>query len=71
MNKFNPKKLLNSKWTAVKPANKERHFMITKVKFDDEGELVACVIEALMSKRTYEIDYNELKDADRWLQGWK
>jgi hypothetical protein len=27
MNNINPKKLLNSKWTAVTPVNKEKHFM--------------------------------------------
>lgn len=26
----NPKKLLNSKWTAVTPTHKENHFLVTK-----------------------------------------
>ena len=37
MNQINPKKLLNSKWTAVKPAHKEKHFLITEIEFDEEG----------------------------------
>ena len=28
---LNPKKLLDSKWTAVKPLNKEKHFIVAKV----------------------------------------
>ncbi|NLZ79547.1 MAG: TIGR02450 family Trp-rich protein, partial [Gammaproteobacteria bacterium] len=29
MHRINPKKLLHSKWTAVSPVNKEKHFMVT------------------------------------------
>ncbi|WP_197469207.1 TIGR02450 family Trp-rich protein, partial [Oleiphilus sp. HI0125] len=39
MNKIDPKKLLNSKWTAVRPLNKEKHFMVAEVEFDEEGEV--------------------------------
>ena len=71
MNKLNPKKLLNSKWTAVKPQNKEKHFMITEVEFDEEGGVIHCVIEAVMTKNETAIDWHELTDTSRWLQGWK
>ena len=30
-NQINPKKLRLSKWTAVNPKNKEKHFLVTKV----------------------------------------
>ena len=30
-NPIHPKKLLLSKWTAVMPENKEKHFMVIKV----------------------------------------
>ena len=39
MNRINPKKLFRSKWTAVSPMKKEKHFMVTEVEFD-EGEVV-------------------------------
>ena len=71
MNAINPKKLLNSKWTAVKPVNKEKHFLITELKLDEEGEVVHCLIEAILSNRTEAIDWKELKNTDTWLQGWK
>jgi len=71
MNAINPKKLLNSKWTAVKSVNKEKHFLITELKLDDEGEVVHCLIEAVLSNRAEAIDWKELKNTDTWLQGWK
>lgn len=71
MNKINPKKLLNSKWTAVKPQKKEKHFMITEVEFDEEGDVIHCVIEAVMTKNETAIDWHELTDTNRWLQDWK
>ena len=71
MNKINPKKLLNSKWTAVSPVKKEKHFLITELKLDDEGKVIHCLIEALISSRSEKIDWSVLKDSNNWLQGWK
>lgn len=71
MTRINPKKLLNSKWTAVKPVNKEKHFMITELKLDEEDEVIHCVIEAVISNRAEQIDWQVLKNKDVWLQGWK
>ncbi|MGF1709978.1 TIGR02450 family Trp-rich protein [Vibrio kagoshimensis] len=70
MNQINPKKLLNSKWTAVNPVKKEKHFLVTDVKFE-EDEVVHCLIEAVMSKRTESIDWTVLKAQENWLSGWK
>ena len=71
MNKVNPKKLLNSKWTAVTPTNKEKHFLISEIEFDEEGKVVSCCIEAVISKRSIPINWHELKDQSNWIQGWK
>jgi len=71
MNQINPRKLLRSKWTAVSPNNKEKHFIITDIEFDEEGVVIHCEIEAVMSKRTQLIDWRQLKEQDVWLQGWK
>jgi len=71
MNKMNPKKLLNSKWTAVIPINKEKHFLVTKLEFDEEGDVVHCLIEAVISNHSMAIEWKELKNNDNWLQGWK
>jgi tryptophan-rich hypothetical protein len=71
VNKINPKKLLNSKWTAVKPVRKEKHFLVTELEFDEEGDVVYCLIEAVMSNRSAPIQWKELMNNDNWLQGWK
>lgn len=70
MNKINPKKLLRSKWTAVHPTNKEKHFLITELKLDDDGEVIHCLIEAVFTKREEAINWQDLKDSERWVQGW-
>ena len=71
MNKINPQKLLNSKWTAVKPVKKEKHFLVTEVEFDEEGEVIHCLIEAVISTRSDSIDWKALRDESNWKQGWK
>jgi tryptophan-rich hypothetical protein len=71
MNKINPKKLLNSKWTSVNPTNKEKHFMVSDIEFDEDGLVVSCSIEAVISKRSIPIDWNDLKDNRDWIYGWK
>ncbi|MGY6587719.1 MAG: TIGR02450 family Trp-rich protein [Wenzhouxiangella sp.] len=71
MNRIHPKKLLHSKWTAVTPVNREKHFVVTEVDFDDDQAVIHCRIEAVMSKRDRDIDWRELKDRQRWLPGWR
>ncbi|ELA7272460.1 TIGR02450 family Trp-rich protein [Vibrio parahaemolyticus] len=66
MNKIHPKKLLHSKWTATSPKNKEKHFVVTEMELDEDGNVVKCAIEAVMSKRE-----QDLKDPELWRQGWK
>ncbi|HDZ37217.1 MAG TPA: TIGR02450 family Trp-rich protein [Marinobacter sp.] len=71
MNKINLNKLLHSKWTAINPVNKEKHFLVTELKFDEEDNVVHCLIEAVISNRSEPINWTELKNSDTWLQGWK
>jgi tryptophan-rich hypothetical protein len=75
--RLNPKKLLHSKWTAVKPVNKEKHFMVTKLIVNDEkiGEeetqvIEAVELEAVMTGRVRVLDWHALQDRDVWKQGW-
>ena len=70
MNQINPKKLLNSKWTATEPRNKEKHFIVTEVEFDEQLNVVRCVVEAVMSKRETVVDWRRFKDASIWKLGW-
>ena len=70
-NRFSPAKLLHSKWTAAKPQNKEKHFIVTRLLRGEDDEVVGCILEAVHSKRASEIDYRELRDSSIWLQGWQ
>ncbi|WP_262966778.1 TIGR02450 family Trp-rich protein [Methylobacter psychrophilus] len=67
---INPEKLLLSKWTAVQPANKEKHFLVTRLDRDEQEIVVACVLEAVINHREIELDWQLLKDASSWLPGW-
>ena len=71
MNRINPNKLRNSKWTAVKPMNREKHFMVSEVEFDEEGIVVLCKLQAVLTTIEYAIDWRELKREEIWLHGWK
>ena len=73
MRQLNPKKLLLSKWTAVKPLNKEKHFLVRSVVKPDSAELPfeQFELEAVYSGRTQIIHWRDLQDEGRWLQGWK
>jgi tryptophan-rich hypothetical protein len=72
-NKINPKKLLLSKWTAVHPIAKQKHFLVSKVILpeapDEKIEFVE--IEAVYSKKTRQIPWRDLLNSEEWLQGWK
>jgi tryptophan-rich hypothetical protein len=70
-NKVSPKALLNSKWTHLQVQNKEKHFIVTVVEFDEHQNLVKCVVEAVMTNNEYEIDWRELKSGEQWRMGWK
>lgn len=73
MNRLSPKKLLLTKWTAIEPIAKQKHFLVSKVILPEPpSEAIEFVeIEAVYSKKTTIIAWRDLTDSDRWLQGWK
>ena len=72
MNPLNPKKLLLTKWTAVKPIAKQKHFLVSRVIQPDlpTDPVVSVEIEAVFSKATLVISWRELQDDSVWRQGW-
>jgi tryptophan-rich hypothetical protein len=72
MNPLNPKKLILSKWTAVTPIAKQKHFLVSKVieptQPTDAIEYVE--IEAVFSKATQIISWRDLQNDKVWRQGW-
>jgi tryptophan-rich hypothetical protein len=71
---LNPNKLLLSKWTAVDPLDREKHFIVTRLIAPQPPaptpgiELVQ--LEALYSGRNITLPWRALCDTDTWLQGW-
>ena len=71
-NPLNPKKLLLSKWTAVKPSHKRKHFLVSKVILPElpDAAIEFIELEAVFDKSTQVIPWRDLKETDIWLQGW-
>ncbi|CRL96828.1 hypothetical protein [Pseudomonas sp. 24 E 1] len=71
MNRVNPAKLLLSKWTAARPRNKEKHFLVTELFRDDEGTVLEIELQAVMTRRSERLPWQTLQDIDAWKIGWK
>jgi tryptophan-rich hypothetical protein len=71
--RLHPKKLVMSKWTATKPHNKEKHFIVIKVIEPKQPELQieTVELEAVYSRRSFIMSWRELIDSNQWLQGWQ
>jgi len=72
MNPLNPKKLLLTKWAAVKPIAKQKHFLVSRVVEPESptDPVVSVEIEAVFAKATQVIAWRELQDHSAWRQGW-
>jgi tryptophan-rich hypothetical protein len=72
MNPLNPKKLLLSKWTAVTPVKKQKHFLVSRVIQPElpTDPIEWVEIEAVFSKATQIIAWRDLQNDTVWRQGW-
>ncbi|MBC3300490.1 TIGR02450 family Trp-rich protein [Pseudomonas sp. SWRI18] len=71
MNRLNPAKLLLSKWTAARPRNKEKHFLVTELFRDEEGTVLEVELQAVLTRRAERLTWQVLQDAGAWKIGWK
>ncbi|MBK3508749.1 MULTISPECIES: TIGR02450 family Trp-rich protein [Pseudomonas] len=71
MNRINPAKLLLSKWTAARPRNKEKHFLVTELFRDEEGTVLEIELQAVMTRRAERLAWQTLQNAEDWRIGWK
>lgn len=71
MNAINPEKLHHSKWTAVQPRHKEKHFLVTRLVRDEEETVVEVILEAVYTRRETVLPWQALKDDATWRMGWK
>ena len=72
MSPLSPNKLLLTKWTAVKPVAKQKHFLVSRVIQPElaSDPVVSVEIEAVFSKAVQMIAWRELQDDEVWRQGW-
>ena len=72
MNPLNPKKLLLTKWTAVTPVAKQKHFLVSRVIQPElpTDPIEWVEIEAVFSKAAQVIQWRALQDDSVWRQGW-
>jgi tryptophan-rich hypothetical protein len=70
--RLNPRKLLLSKWTAVQPLHKEKHFLVTRVLLPDDPSqpITEVELEAVYTRRSRIIAWQALTDSSCWRQGW-
>ena len=70
--RLSPKKLLLTKWTAVAPRNREKHFLVTKLVEPEPPATQATELEleAVYTKRVRRMHWRDLTDRSRWLPGW-
>ena len=73
MNPLSPKKLLLSKWTAVKPITKQKHFLVSKVILPEppDEKIEFFEIEAVLTKKITVIAWRDLTNSELWIQGWQ
>ena len=48
--RLNPGKLLLSKWTAVQPQNREKHFLVSQLFCDEQGHVLQIELQAEVVK---------------------
>ena len=71
-NPVNRKKLPNSKWTANRPVNREKHFLVLDWVRDDDGNPTDEIeIEAVLTNAIRRIHWRELEDGRKWRIGWR
>ena len=72
MNHVQPKKLLLTKWTAVQPVAKEKHFLGSKVVLPEppDTKVEFMDLDAVHSKSVRRIAWRDLRDQSKWRQGW-
>jgi tryptophan-rich hypothetical protein len=71
-NPLSPKMLLMTKWTAVKPRNREKHFVVPRVIEPEPPSMRVEQVDlkAVHSTQVYLMHWRELTDMSLWCQGW-
>ena len=70
-NPVNYKKLPGSKWTAVRPVERQKHFIVLDWVRDEEGEPTEMIeIEAILTRAVRTLHWRDLENVEEWRVGW-
>ena len=71
-NPVNRRKIAGSKWTAVRPVDREKHFVVVDWVRDELGAPTDQIeIEAVLTGSVRRMHWRELEDPARWAIGWR
>ena len=71
-NPVNRKKLAGSKWTAIRPVDRQKHFVVLDWVRDEDGAPTEMVeIEAILTRNVRTVHWRELGDPATWRIGWQ
>lgn len=59
-----------SKWTACCPQNREKHFVVIGCQRDEEDNVITVEIEAVLTRRSDIVPWQDLQNASKWRMGW-
>jgi tryptophan-rich hypothetical protein len=71
-NPVNRKKIVGSKWTATRPVDRQKHFIVIDWVRDEDGNPTELIeIEAVLTRIVSVLHWRELGDPATWRIGWQ
>ncbi len=71
-NPVNRNKIVGSKWTATRPVDRQKHFIVIDWVRDEDGTPTELIeIEAVLTRNVSVLHWRELGDPAIWRIGWR
>ena len=71
-NPVNRKKIVGSKWTATRPVDRQKHFIVIDWVRDEDGTPTELIeVEAVLTRKVCVLHWRELGDPAIWRIGWR
>ena len=71
-NPVNRNKIVGSKWTATRPVDRQKHFIVIDWVRDEDGTPTELIeIEAVLTRNVSVVHWRELGDPAIWRIGWR
>ncbi|MCY1043412.1 TIGR02450 family Trp-rich protein [Corallococcus sp. bb12-1] len=64
-------RLVGSKWTAVQPLEREKHFVVLRWVGEGGERPQELELEALLTRRVHRVPWRALADREHWVSGWR